>query len=174
MFKEPKTRYVGDLTNIPNELRTKTKYIYQFIIIAHFSKFLNSYLLENKKSNSILKCLNNFFIYFGKPKEYGSDNGKEFLNSAIQNFLKDNDVKFIRGRPYQPHSQGVVERVHITLRKALVSKFLEDIEAFDIEESLPLIVNIYNNTIHSVTQHTPFEIFYSKDSNFHKKYIKIY
>ena len=69
VFKEPKTRYVGDLTNIPNELLTKTKYIYQFTIIDHFSKFLNSYLLENKKANSILKCLNHFFLYFGKPKE---------------------------------------------------------------------------------------------------------
>ena len=62
IFKEPKSRYVGDLTNIPNELRTKTKYIYQFTIIDHFSKFLNSYLLENKKANSILKRLNHFFI----------------------------------------------------------------------------------------------------------------
>ena len=63
----------------------------------------------------------------------------------------------------------MVERFHVTLRKALISKFLEENESFDIEESLRLIVNIYNNTIHSVTQHTPFEIFYSKDENFHEK-----
>ena len=62
----------------------------------------------------------------------------------------------------------MVERVHVTLRKALISKFLEENESFDIEESLPLIVNIYNNTIHPVTQHAPFEIFYSIDKNFHE------
>ena len=142
IFKEPKSRYVGDLTNIPNELIKKTNYIYQFTIFEHFSKFLNSYLLKNKKANSILKCVNHFFLYYGKPKEYGSDNGKEFWNSVIQNFLKDNDVKFIKGRPYQPHSQGVAERVHVTLRKALISKFLEKNGYFDIEESLRLIVYI--------------------------------
>ena len=60
----------------------------------------------------------------------------------MRNFLKDNDVKFIKDRPYQPHSQGVVERFHVTLRKALISKFLEKNGYFDIEESLSLIVYI--------------------------------
>ena len=75
----------------------------------------------------------------------------------------------VKGNPYQPHSQGVVERVHITLRKALIVNYLENLNNFNIESALPLIVNIYNNTVHSVTKYTPNEILYSHDSLLHEK-----
>ena len=48
IFIRPKYRYIGDLTNIPLELK-QDNYEYIFIIIDHFSKFLGAYLLKNKK-----------------------------------------------------------------------------------------------------------------------------
>jgi len=71
----------------------------------------------------------------------------------------------IRGAPYSPHSQGIVERIHVTIRTALLCKFLELQKDFNIETQLPIIVNAYNNTVHSVTKHTPFEIFYTHNND---------
>jgi len=38
IFDKPKMRYVGDLTNIPFELKQNTKFNYIFMIVDHFSK----------------------------------------------------------------------------------------------------------------------------------------
>ena len=40
IFNNPKYRYVGDLTEIPYELRINSNYIYIFTIIDHFSKLV--------------------------------------------------------------------------------------------------------------------------------------
>ena len=45
------------------------------------------------------------------PKKQDSDNGKEFKNNLIENYLKKN-ITIIHGLPYNLHSQGVVERFH--------------------------------------------------------------
>ena len=47
-----------DLTELPIELKDNKNYTYLFNIIAHFSKFGMSYLIENKKSSTIYKNLN--------------------------------------------------------------------------------------------------------------------
>ena len=82
---------------------------------------MSSYLLLNKNKESVLKNLKSFFNNFGSLKELGTDNGKEFINDAVKNFLNGNDIKLMNGRPYNPNSQGAVERIHITLRKSLLS-----------------------------------------------------
>ena len=76
--------------------------------------------------------------------------------------------------PYSPHSQGVVERIHLTIRYALLSRFSEDEKSFDISKELPIVTNSYNNTIHRIIKHLPNEVFYSSDSNlFNKVYNNI-
>ena len=51
----------------------------------------------------------------------------------------------INGLPYNPRAQGAVERIHITIRNSLLSMFLENINEFNLENSLVRAVNIYNN-----------------------------
>ena len=62
LFKKPKDRYIGDLTSIPIEFKNNVNntyydinknYNYIFTIIDHFSKFSESYLLKDKKQNTI-------------------------------------------------------------------------------------------------------------------------
>ena len=48
------------------------------------------------------------------------------MNKKVKKLLNENNIKFIHGKPYNPHSQGVVERVHRTIRTALICKYLED------------------------------------------------
>ena len=71
----------------------------------------------------------------------------------------------INGAPYSPQSQGIVERIHTTIRQALLSKFLDDQTNFDIKKDLSIIMNIYNNSVHRITRHTPNEVFYSENKD---------
>jgi len=58
IFKKPKIRYIGDLTDIPIEIIDKNKnYNYIYTIKDNFSKFADSYLMENKNSNNILNIV---------------------------------------------------------------------------------------------------------------------
>lgn len=52
----PRQRYVMDLSELPYELN-KSKTIYLFCIIDHFSKYGMAFIIENKEANTILKYL---------------------------------------------------------------------------------------------------------------------
>jgi len=102
------------------------------------------------------------FKIIGK-QEIGSDNGSEFVNKKVKNLLEKNNILFVHGKPYNPHSQGTVERVHRTVRTALICKYLESKNNFDLVRSLKEVQNSYNNLIHSTTLKKPKEVFFSKD-----------
>ena len=127
-----------------------------------------SYLLINKSSLSILNCIKDFIEIYGKPKSLGSDNGREFKNNLIEDYLKNNNIKFVHGFPYKPNSQDVVEIVHKTIKTGLILRKLNNTKNFDLKEALEETVKAYNDTIHSVTKATPLEIFWSTN----KKFIK--
>ena len=162
--KFPKQRYVMDLTELPFELCIKEK-LYLFCIIDHFSKYGMAYIIDNKESKTILKYLKLALECNGFPEEIGSDNGKEFKNELIENYLNENDIKFIHGAPYNPHSQGVVERFHQTLKDLLYSIYADEKKEDNIKEYLEIALKKYNNHIHYSTKYKPNDIFYSKSED---------
>lgn len=177
VFNRPKIRYIGDLSVIPLELinnernvfyEKNKQYKYIFTIIEHFSKLSDSFLLTDKKKLTILNNLKKFIEYYGKSFEFGCDNGREFINPLISNYLNANNIKMVNGLPYNPRSQGTVERIHITIRNSLLSLYLENINSFDIENALFKTMNVYNKSIHRITKFSPIEVFYSTNEDLFK------
>ena len=151
-MNEPRDRYIIDLTYLTYELYEGTEYRYLLNIVDHFSKYLLSYLITKKSAKIICEKLEHCFKTIGVPKQIGSDNGSEFVNKKVKNLLNKNNIKFIHGKPYNPHSQGVVERVHRTIRTALICKYLEDKKNFNLVNSLNIVTSVYNNLIHNTTK----------------------
>ena len=81
---------------------------------------------------------------YGKPEQIGSDNGLEFINKNVTNLLNDENIDFIQGKPYNQHSQGTVERVHLTVSNALICKYLGNKDKFNLVNSLNEVVSIHN------------------------------
>ena len=131
-------------------------------IIDHFSKFGISFLLENKEAKIILHYLELALEYYGMPEEIGKDNGKEFKNINIENYLAKKEIKIIHGISYNPHSQGVVERFHQTIKDMLYSKYAE----------LEIVVKKYNNHVNSATKTPPSIIFYSNSKELFEKVLE--
>ena len=123
-MNKPKERYVIDITYLPFEIYKNSKFRYILNCLDHFSKFLFSFLLENKTAKEINDKLKLIFQINGFPEQIGSDNGSEFNNKLVKKLLSDNKIKFIKGKPYNPHSQGTVERVHRTVRNGLICLYL--------------------------------------------------
>ena len=99
----PKQRYIMDLTEIPIELKSNNNFNYLFNIIDHFFKFGISMPVINKEAKTILESLKIALECNGFPEEIGSDNGKEFKNNLIEGYLREKNIKFIHGLPYNPH-----------------------------------------------------------------------
>ena len=109
IFKRPRVRYIADITDIPLEIRKGTDYLYLLNIIDHFSKYVASYLIKSKKSETILNKIKNFIDEEGAPLEFGFDNGREFFNKEVVNYLNNKNISIIKGKPYHPRSQGDCE-----------------------------------------------------------------
>ena len=118
----PKERYVVDLLEIDKNIDDNLqRYKYILNIIDHFTKFTGSYLLERKSAQEVLYSINEFILRNGKPQILQSDNGREFNNKLINEYCETNGIKIIHSRPRHPSTNGVVERVHQNIRKALLA-----------------------------------------------------
>ena len=51
-----------------------------------------------------------------KPKKLHLDNGEEFRNKVMENYLKENNVDHIIGNPYYSQHQGVVDSFNNTFK----------------------------------------------------------
>jgi len=143
--------------------KTKNKYILN--IVDHFSKYLVSYLIQNKTGKEIIKKIEDCIKNIGRPKQILSDNGSEFISKNVKNLLEKNKINFIHGKPYNPHSQGTIQRVHRTVRNALICKYLGNPKNFILYNSLKDVVDTINHTIHYTTRFTPVEVFFFDDKN---------
>ena len=65
IMTHPLERFIIDITYLPPELIENTNYKYLLNILDHFSKYLFSYLLSDKKADSVYKILNENFLNYG-------------------------------------------------------------------------------------------------------------
>ena len=150
----PRARYQMDTVFLAEELQTDNiKYL--ITIEDHFSKFLWVATSLTKEAGPVEIALKTFFSLFGLPKKVQCDNGKEFLNTTVETYLKNLNIKFDHGRPYHPQSQGLIERVNRTIQTALVRIYTAQKNKFNLQSSLIDVVTQYNNTTHTSTKMAP-------------------
>ncbi|KAL4119028.1 hypothetical protein QTP88_011901 [Uroleucon formosanum] len=77
----------------------------------HHTKFISLLPLESKRAVEVASNLLTIFLTFSAPKILQSDNGREFVNSII-NEIKElwPECIIVHGRPRHPQSQGSIER----------------------------------------------------------------
>ena len=101
----------------------------------HYSKFCILRGLRNKKAPTIVDQLKEIFLTFGAPKILQTDNGGEFINGILADFLQNNwpDLTHVKGSPYHPQSQGSVERANGDVKRMLRSALAQNYEDRDID-----------------------------------------
>jgi transposase InsO family protein len=77
---------------------------YILTLVDHFSKYGWVWKMDSKQPAGIIEKLEQFIALNGKPDILQSDNGKEFVNKAMEQFAKRHSIKLSHGRPYHPQS----------------------------------------------------------------------
>ena len=97
-----------------------------------------------------------------------SDNGKEFVNKLIKNFLEKYEVKMVCGSPRHPKSQGQVKNLN-KLTKQHLRRYLQNLPADQQGKVWPLllpgIADRINATWCSTTDDIPFRVFKNREPN---------
>src|SRR5579875_4195699 len=128
-----------------------------------FSKYTFIYPLMDKTGETVKNVLSSIF-QTRKPLKISSDNGTEFKNAIVMNFLKEQKVNQVFSLPYHSTTQGQVERRNQDIKNIIFKHFIETktYRYIDILDNIK--TNINENTINSTTKMTPPKIVENKDN----------
>ncbi|XP_067932887.1 uncharacterized protein [Watersipora subatra] len=93
---------------------------YLTIIDCGPSRFFLWFKLANETSDVVIKQLNNVFREREPPKEFLSDNGPCFTSARMKEFLQKWSVEQILSCAYKPTGNGIIERHHRTIKRAIM------------------------------------------------------
>jgi transposase InsO family protein len=91
---------------------------YGLVIVDDFSHFTWVFFLQDKTETQqtlkrfLRRAQNEFEL---KVKKIRSDNGSEFKNLQVEEYLEEEGIKHEFSAPYTPQQNGVVERKNMTL-----------------------------------------------------------
>ena len=126
-----------------NSLR-ETGYILSITDI--YTRFSKLYFLEKISSNNVLEKIKTWFNKFTKPKYIISDNGKQFRNKKMKDFLKTNKMEQILVPEYTPSANGISERINKIITEMLIINKGKRINEI-LQETEFCINNNYNRMI---------------------------
>ena len=154
-----------DMRNCPD---TEFKYICH--MMDHFSKFHVLFPLKTKSADEVATGMEERFLsYFGVPKIFHSDNGREFVNSIVTELFErwGGNVCLIRGRPRHSQSQGLVERGNQTVEKKIgamkVDEGFGEATQYPWASWLPKIMHSLNTQECETTKTTPYAVVYGQE-----------
>ena len=108
-----------DCVDMRNYSEHNDGYGWMLNIIDSYSKFVFLFTMKTKSAEDVLVCLKHVFRSEGAPIIIQSDNGLEFINSSVGEYLKSKNIVHRRGRPKHPQNQGQVERFNQTICRAI-------------------------------------------------------
>ena len=110
--------------------------MYILTYVDLFSRWIEIRPLPNKTAQAVLKALDSIFSVRGPCLNLTGDNGREFINKLVQDYLRDIGVHWNLICPYRPQSNGLCERKNQQIKQAL--QFRKDVE-FLWDRELPSI-----------------------------------
>lgn len=133
------------------------------------SKWMEVFPTQLTTAEKSINLLRHLFASFGLVKELVSDNGHPFTSNDFEMFLKNNGVRHILSPPYHPASNGAAERAVQTFKKAWTRLKVQSVPT---QQRLPRFLFTYRNTPHTVTEHTPADLFLKCQTRTHLTLMK--
>ncbi|CAG9137622.1 unnamed protein product [Plutella xylostella] len=152
--------------------------IYYLTLVDAFSKLAQAIEVTNRSTPEVIRALIKYFSYYGIPKKITCDPGKEFNNELMKELMTMYKIDLHITTPNNPNSTSIVERFYSTIIEIYrLAKY--DQKCTDAASVMTYAILAYNNTIHSTTELTPFEVVFGHtdsskifEGNFEKNYMQ--
>ena len=82
-------------------------------------------MIKDKKATTALYKIKNFIAINKNPVIIQTDNGLEFKNQLISDYLKQENIKHIFSRPHHPQTNWCLERYHHELHKFMIQYLIK-------------------------------------------------
>ena len=120
--------------------------------------------VKNRKAEHIAQTMiSKIFCHFGNPRSIYHDRAGEFTSELFKQVLAELSIKRFPVTPYNPHSQGVVERLNQTLLQLNRAVCMEYPLTWD--EALPMCQSAYNSAYHRNLNNTAYFSFFYRDNH---------
>ena len=121
--------------------------------------------------NSLLEQVCGFWFtlcYWPKARLL-SGNGAGYISGELADYIKENEMIYVRGAPYYPQTQGKIERWHQKLKNRILLEtyFLPG----DLERQIESFVKHYNHKRYheSLKNVTPADVYFSRAQSILKR-----
>lgn len=148
---------------------------YLLTAIDVFSRKAYVQPLRNKNYKSVINALDKLFEKCPYPKYLQTDQGMEFLNAPVKNYLREREIKHFYTSSDTKCS--IVERFNRTLKGRMFKYFTAN-HTFHYMDVLQKFVEAYNNSVHRsigiapnrVTTQNEEEVWNYQYKNYFKRY----
>ena len=150
-----------DLVEMQEWSKENEGFRYMLNVVDVFSKYAWSIPMKDKTALTTLNAFKQIVESSKrKPKHIWVDQGKEFYNKYMDQWIKENNI--VRYSTYGEHKSAIVERFNRTLKTNMWKRFTAENTRNWINMLDKLLLN-YNNKFHSTIKMTPTEA--SKQKN---------
>jgi hypothetical protein len=133
----------------------RNKYVLTFQ--DDLSKFIVAVPIPQQDAETVAReFVQNIVLKFEAPAQILTDQGSNFLSNVFKNVCKLLRIRKIQTTTFRPESNGGLERSHRVLAEYLRHYVRQD--QSDWDRWVPYAVYVYNTTVHTATECTPFEL----------------
>ena len=139
-----------------------SRYIAKTVVLLSpnsHSKWPEVVPMKKTTADATITELRRLFSSYGLPEQVVSDNGPQFVSEEFKAFLKSNGVKHIRCSPYHTSSNGAVERLVQTFKRAMQAQKTK----LSFQQILMSFLLTYRITPHSTTNVAPCTLFLNQE-----------
>ena len=159
-FEQPRRRFGHIHVDIVGNLPVSKDHRYLFTIIDRSTRWPEAVPIKVANTESCVEALlNQWDARFGIPDEITSDRGTPFTSNLWTGLCQQLGIEAQRTTTYNPEANGMVERLHRTLKAALMTKCNTD----DWVTNLPWILLGLRTTPKEGTNATAAEMTYGEN-----------
>ncbi len=156
----PMERIAVDLMGPMNEMERFNRYI--LVVQDYFTKWVEAYPLFNDQAVTVAQVIvTEWVCHYGAPLTLHSDQVTNFESEVFQTMCELLDIDKTRTTPFQPQSDGQVERFNATLQKILATTSERCHWEWDL--MVPYAVMAYRATKDSSTGFTPNMMLFGRE-----------